>query len=142
MTFFCYLSGYRCFKAVLFLTGFLFGLVIVFLICQVEDLLPQYGNVGKFFLSKAEIIKKLCGCGGGGRRDIRNGVIKHASFFTVHYTGISCLSGFLYGLICLLVPYVGFFTVGFHAGLLAGLASMIFFPWEYSVWISVLFLLG
>jgi hypothetical protein len=56
--------------------------------------------------------------------------------------GISCLSGFLYGLICLLVPYVGFFTLGFHAGLLLGLVAMIFFPATYSVWISVIFLLG
>ncbi|CAL8073392.1 unnamed protein product [Orchesella dallaii] len=97
---FC-IFGYRCYKAVLFITGFSFGLVIVALICQEEDLLPQYGNIG-----------------------------------------ISTLSGFLYGLICLLVPYVGFFTVGLHAGLLGGIASMLFFPVGYSIWISVIFLLG
>lgn len=39
-------TGFRCYKIILFLTGFLFGLVIVFLICQEEDLLPQYGNIG------------------------------------------------------------------------------------------------
>ncbi|ODM98652.1 Transmembrane protein [Orchesella cincta] len=39
--------SYRCYKAVLFITGFSFGLVIVALICQEEDLLPQYGNIAK-----------------------------------------------------------------------------------------------
>ncbi|CAG7837730.1 unnamed protein product [Allacma fusca] len=97
---FC-IFGYRCYKAVLFLTGFTFGLIIVYLICQEEALLPKYGNIG-----------------------------------------ISTLSGFLYGLICLLVPYVGFFTLGFHAGLLLGLVAMILSPLTYSVWISIIFLLG
>ena len=60
----------------------------------------------------------------------------------VYWIGISALSGFLYGLICLLVPYVGFFTLGFHAGLLLGLITMIFFPITYSIWISIIFLLG
>jgi len=56
--------------------------------------------------------------------------------------GISALSGFLYGLICLLVPYVGFFTLGFHSGLLLGLSAMILFPAGHSIWISIIFLLG
>ncbi len=37
---------------------------------------------------------------------------------------------------------MGFFTLGFHAGLLSGLAAMLFFPTGHSVWISVIFLLG
>lgn len=56
--------------------------------------------------------------------------------------GISMLAGVLYGLICFLVPYVGFFTLGFLAGLLSGLASMLFIPGGYSVWVSVIFLIG
>lgn len=44
--FFSCSTGYRCFKSVLFLTGFSFGSVIVFLICQVEELLPQFANIG------------------------------------------------------------------------------------------------
>ncbi|KAK8770661.1 hypothetical protein V5799_012873 [Amblyomma americanum] len=40
------LYGYRCFKAVMFLTGFLFGAFVVFKICTVESLLPTAGNAG------------------------------------------------------------------------------------------------
>lgn len=40
------LYGYRCFKAVMFLTGFLFGSFVVFKICTVESLLPMAGNAG------------------------------------------------------------------------------------------------
>ncbi|XP_037562532.1 transmembrane protein 198 isoform X1 [Dermacentor silvarum] len=40
------LYGYRCFKAVMFLTGFLFGSFVVFKICTVESLLPTAGNAG------------------------------------------------------------------------------------------------
>jgi hypothetical protein len=39
-------AGYRCFKAVMFLTGFIFGSIIVYLICLQEKLLPVYGNAG------------------------------------------------------------------------------------------------
>jgi len=39
--------GYRCFKAVMFLTGFIFGSIIVYLICLQEKLLPAYGNAGR-----------------------------------------------------------------------------------------------
>jgi hypothetical protein len=39
-------AGYRCFKAVMFLTGFIFGSIIVYLICLQEKLLPMYGNAG------------------------------------------------------------------------------------------------
>jgi len=39
-------SGYRCFKAVMFLTGFIFGSIVVYLVCLQEALLPPYGNAG------------------------------------------------------------------------------------------------
>jgi hypothetical protein len=39
-------AGYRCFKAVMFLTGFIFGSIIVYLICLQEKLMPVYGNAG------------------------------------------------------------------------------------------------
>jgi len=40
------LFGYRCFKAVMFLTGFTFGSVVVYLICLEEAVLPPLGNAG------------------------------------------------------------------------------------------------
>ncbi|XP_050418320.1 transmembrane protein 198 [Patella vulgata] len=38
--------GYRLFKAVMFLTGFIFGSVLVYMICLEEDILPPEGNAG------------------------------------------------------------------------------------------------
>ncbi|XP_054273146.1 transmembrane protein 198-like isoform X1 [Macrosteles quadrilineatus] len=40
------LFGYRCFKAVMFLTGFIFGSVIIYMICIQDKLLPPYANAG------------------------------------------------------------------------------------------------
>lgn len=40
------LFGYRCFKAVMFLTGFIFGSVIIYTICIQDKLLPPYVNTG------------------------------------------------------------------------------------------------
>ncbi|XP_014288906.1 transmembrane protein 198 [Halyomorpha halys] len=40
------LFGYRCFKAVMFLTGFIFASVIVYLICIQEKRFPTYANAG------------------------------------------------------------------------------------------------
>ncbi|KAK9500599.1 hypothetical protein O3M35_001837 [Rhynocoris fuscipes] len=40
------LFGYRCFKAVMFLTGFTFAAVLVYLICIQERVLPTYANAG------------------------------------------------------------------------------------------------
>lgn len=49
---YCYFSfpGYRCFKAVMFLTGFTFAAVLVYLICIQERVLPTYANAGNLFL--------------------------------------------------------------------------------------------
>lgn len=41
-------SGYRCFKTTMFLTGFIFASSIVYLICLQGELMPDYGNVGKY----------------------------------------------------------------------------------------------
>lgn len=93
------LYGYRCFKAVMFLTGFIFGSVVVYAICTKEDLLPTAGNAG-----------------------------------------ISLAAGLLFGLITMLVQYVGLFMTGFHLGLFAGVASlMIMYPWYVpnTIWIVV-----
>ncbi|XP_076464920.1 transmembrane protein 198-like isoform X2 [Babylonia areolata] len=38
--------GYRFFKAVMFLTGFIFASILVYTICQEEDALPPEGNIG------------------------------------------------------------------------------------------------
>ncbi|XP_025832768.1 transmembrane protein 198 isoform X2 [Agrilus planipennis] len=76
--------GYRFFKTVMFLTGFIFASTIVYLICLQGDLLPPYGNVG-----------------------------------------IAMFAGLLFGLITMLVQYVGLFMSGLHTGLLLGLASLI-----------------
>ncbi|XP_037090318.1 transmembrane protein 198-like [Pollicipes pollicipes] len=40
------LFGYRCFKAVMFLTGFTFGSAVVYLICEEQAVLPPLGNAG------------------------------------------------------------------------------------------------
>ncbi|RZF37526.1 hypothetical protein LSTR_LSTR008564 [Laodelphax striatellus] len=40
------LFGYRCFKAVMFLTGFVFGSVIVYMICIQDKIMPPYLNAG------------------------------------------------------------------------------------------------
>lgn len=76
--------GYRCFKSVLFFTGFLFATIVIYFICLSESLMPIYGNIG-----------------------------------------VSLIAGFLFGLITLLVAYVGLFMLGFHLGLLIAMASLI-----------------
>ncbi|XP_074658598.1 transmembrane protein 198-like [Tubulanus polymorphus] len=38
--------GYRFFKAIMFLTGFMFGSVVTYLICIEENILPPEGNAG------------------------------------------------------------------------------------------------
>ncbi|XP_022914144.2 transmembrane protein 198 [Onthophagus taurus] len=38
--------GYRCFKTVMFLTGFIFASCIVYMICLQGVLMPPYGNAG------------------------------------------------------------------------------------------------
>ena len=81
---FCALFGYRCFKAIMFLTGFIFGSIIVYLICLEEQILPMWAN-----------------------------------------TLIAVSAGLLFGLITLLVQYVGIFMLGFHGGLLLGLLGLV-----------------
>ncbi|XP_036362467.1 transmembrane protein 198 isoform X4 [Octopus sinensis] len=38
--------GYRFFKAVMFLTGFIFGTVVVYIVCIEETVLPKEANIG------------------------------------------------------------------------------------------------
>ncbi|KAK4879274.1 hypothetical protein RN001_007420 [Aquatica leii] len=76
--------GYRCFKTVMFLTGFIFASSLVYLICLQGELMPPYGNAG-----------------------------------------VALLAGFLFGLITMLVQYVGLFMSGLHTGLLLGLATLL-----------------
>ena len=40
----CTFFGYRCFKAVMFFTGFIFASIVVYLICLEEDVLPMWSN--------------------------------------------------------------------------------------------------
>ena len=99
---FCTFFGYRCFKATMFLTGFVFGSLVVYLICLEEDILPMWAN-----------------------------------------TLIAVSAGVLFGLITLLVQYVGLFMLGFHGGLILGIIILcsieIFGPQSSpdSPWISV-----
>jgi len=79
----CAFFGYRCFKAIMFLYGFIFGSIVVYLICVEEKVLPDWSNA----------------C-------------------------IAMSAGLLFGLITMLVQYVGLFMLGFHTGLLAGLAGL------------------
>ena len=89
----------------MFLTGFIFGSIIVYLICLQEKLLPAYGNAG-----------------------------------------VALGAGLLFGLITMLVQYVGLFMTGFHTGLFCGvvaLATAQQFQWKPdSVWTCVVVLLG
>lgn len=78
------LFGYRCFKAVMFLTGFIFASNIVYLICIEENVLPGYVNAG-----------------------------------------IAICLGLLFGLITMLVQYVGLFMTGFHTGLALAIAGIV-----------------
>ncbi|KAK6617368.1 hypothetical protein RUM43_014377 [Polyplax serrata] len=78
------LFGYRCFKAIMFLTGFIFGSIIVYLICLQEKLLPSYGNAG-----------------------------------------VAISAGILFGLITMLVQYVGLFMTGFHTGLFGAVVAVV-----------------
>uniref|UniRef100_T1J8G7 Transmembrane protein 198 n=1 Tax=Strigamia maritima TaxID=126957 RepID=T1J8G7_STRMM len=77
------LFGYRCFKAIMFLTGFIFGSVVVYLICLEENLLSSLGNAG-----------------------------------------VALGAGVLFGLITMLVQYVGLFMTGFHLGILLGVVTV------------------
>lgn len=77
------LFGYRLFKGSMFLTGFTFGSLIVYLICLQEYLMPSYGNV----------------C-------------------------VALCAGLLFGLITMLIQYVGLFITGFHTGTLLAIAGL------------------
>lgn len=76
--------GYRCFKTVMFLTGFIFASSIVYLICLQGVLMPPYGNAG-----------------------------------------VAIFAGILFGLITMLVQYVGLFMEGLHTGLLLSLGGLL-----------------
>nr|CAG4641935.1 EOG090X0AW0 [Eurycercus lamellatus] len=97
--------GYRCFKAVMFLTGFVFANFIVYIIClQEEDLLPSYGNLG-----------------------------------------VALGTGFMFGLITMLVHYVGLFVIGLHTGVLLGIIILCVVEQHFHIdtmWMSVGILLG
>lgn len=100
----CAFFGYRIFKALLFLTGFIFGSIIVYLICAEEAVLPEYGNAG-----------------------------------------VALSAGILFGLVTMLVQYVGLFMLGFHTGLLIGLVSLCItevFHSQQTAWIGLAVLLS
>lgn len=68
--------GYRCFKAVMFLTGFIFGSVLVYMIC-----------------------------------------LEQKTFTPLINGGIALGAGLLFGLLTMLVQYVGLFLTGFNLGI-------------------------
>ena len=45
----CAFFGYRCFKAIMFLYGFIFGSIVVYLICAEEEVLPGWERKLSFF---------------------------------------------------------------------------------------------
>lgn len=95
----CAFFGYRCFKAIMFLYGFIFGSIVVYLICAEEAVLPEYGNAG-----------------------------------------VAVAAGLLFGLITMLVQYVGLFMLGFHTGLLLGLLGLCgveIYMIPHSAWITL-----
>lgn len=95
----CAFFGYRCFKAIMFLYGFIFGSIVVYLICAEEEVLPEWSNAL-----------------------------------------IAMSAGLLFGLITMLVQYVGLFMLGFHTGLLVGLVGLCGVELHYtppSAWITL-----
>ena len=88
----CAFFGYRCFKAIMFLYGFIFGSIVVYLICAEEEVLPGWDiNQLNQTLSK--------------------------TFLTEWSNALIAMSaGLLFGLITMLVQYVGLFMLGFHTG--------------------------
>ncbi|XP_019759930.2 transmembrane protein 198 [Dendroctonus ponderosae] len=100
-------AGYRYFKTIMFLTGFIFACSLVYLICLQGELLPSYGNAA-----------------------------------------VAALAGLLFGLITMLVQYVGLFVSGLHTGTLLGLAGLLTADHiaetspKGSVWLCLAVLLG
>eukprot|EP00090_Calanus_glacialis_P045973 TRINITY_DN8805_c0_g1_i2.p1 TRINITY_DN8805_c0_g1~~TRINITY_DN8805_c0_g1_i2.p1 ORF type:complete len:331 (-),score=26.26 TRINITY_DN8805_c0_g1_i2:900-1892(-) len=95
----CAFFGYRCFKAIMFLYGFIFGSIVVYLICAEEEVLPEWSNAA-----------------------------------------IAVSAGLLFGLITMLVQYVGLFMLGFHTGLLGGLVGLCVVELYYippSAWLTL-----
>jgi len=95
----CAFFGYRCFKAIMFLYGFIFGSIVVYLICAEEEVLPEWSNAL-----------------------------------------IAMSAGLLFGLITMLVQYVGLFMLGFHTGLLVGLVGLCGVELHYtpsSAWLTL-----
>jgi len=95
----CAFFGYRCFKAIMFLYGFIFGSFVVYLICVEEKVLPEWSNAA-----------------------------------------IAMSAGLLFGLITMLVQYVGLFMLGFHTGLLSGLVGLCCVEMYYvppSAWLTL-----
>lgn len=95
----CAFFGYRCFKALMFLYGFIFGSIVVYLICVEEKVLPEWSNAA-----------------------------------------IAMSAGLLFGLITMLVQYVGLFMLGFHTGLLGGLVGLCCLELYYtppSAWLTL-----
>jgi len=98
------LFGYRCFNAVMFLTGFVFASILIYLVCLEEDLMTAYGNAT-------------------------------AALGT----------GLLFGLITMLVHYVGLFVTGLQSGLLIGVVILTVLQQQYTItniWITVGVLFG
>lgn len=96
--------GYRCFKVTMFLTGFMFASVIIYVACQEESLLSPHANIG-----------------------------------------VSLGAGVLFGLITMLVSYVGLFMTGVHLGLLLGLVVLVVLEQWYhptTLWVPLGILFG
>ena len=89
----------------MFLTGFIFASVLVYLVCLEEELLSTSGNLG-----------------------------------------VALGTGFLFGLITMLVYYVGLFVTGLHTGLLIGVVILTILEHHLdlggNMWIPVGILLG
>ena len=48
----CAFFGYRCFKAIMFLYGFIFGSIVVYLICVEEKVLPGMNIIKVILIEK------------------------------------------------------------------------------------------
>ena len=65
----CAFFGYRCFKAIMFLYGFIFGSIVVYLICAEEEVLPgiiytvlYHHNSQPYYIARVEQCCYSCVC--------------------------------------------------------------------------------
>ncbi|BFY98027.1 hypothetical protein BsWGS_01067 [Bradybaena similaris] len=108
--------GYRFFKAIMFLTGFIFGTVIVFMILREHNILPPEGTLG-------------CAIGAGILLGLFTMLLQHAGLFLTGFNlGVGAAAVILVGVEQIVHPYTKWIPIGVFLvlGLLFGILSLRF----------------